>query len=113
MGKDSSCEWGPPALEGRMGWGLRTEEGVLVPVGLSGLGLRGVLLNMDEVWFRYRRVPHPCVLRGGRVSTQDRWDLTARTSPQGLLCPRTPKLTPSVVVRSQSKSWLEAGLLAC
>lgn len=83
MGKDSSCEWGPPALEGRMGWGLRTEEGVLVPVGLSGLGLRGVLLNMDKVWFRYRRVPHPCVLRGGRVSTQDRWGLQVGISSWG------------------------------
>lgn len=61
----------------------RTEKGVLVPVGLSGLGLSGLLLSMDKVWFKYRRASHPCGVRRGRVSSQDRWGLKVGVSSWG------------------------------
>lgn len=61
----------------------RTEQGVLVPVGLSGLGLSGLLLSTDKVWFKYRRVPHSYGVRRGRVSSQDEWGLKVGVSSWG------------------------------
>lgn len=57
----------------RKEWGgdFKNRKRGLVPVGLYGLGLSGLLLSLDKVWFKYRRVPHPCGVRRGRVSTQD------------------------------------------
>lgn len=64
-------------------WGGDFQNRKRVPVGLYGLGLSGLLLSMDKVWFKYRRVPHPCGVRRGRVSTQDGRGLKVGVSSWG------------------------------